>query len=51
MLGLRDAWVAQPLDFLLSASDLQAAFLVLKAVDGLEHMSERANRAIARAGS
>lgn len=50
-LGLTRARVTQLFDLLLLAPDVQAAVLDLEAVDGIEPMSERALRTVARAGT
>lgn len=47
-LGLTRARVTQFLDLVLLALDIQEAILVLEAVDGVEPITERALRAIAR---
>jgi tetratricopeptide (TPR) repeat protein len=48
-LGLTRAWVMRLLDLLLLAPDRQDQVLHLEAVDGVEHLSERALRAVAHA--
>jgi hypothetical protein len=50
-LGLTRARVTQLLDLLLLAPDLQEQVLHLEAVDGVEPVSERVLRAVARAGT
>jgi len=49
-LGLTRARVTQLLDLLLLAPDVQDEVLRMEAVDGVEPMSERALRAVARMG-
>jgi hypothetical protein len=50
-LGLTRARVTQLLDILLLAPDLQEQVLHLEAVDGVEPVSERVLRALARSGT